>query len=111
MRKKIMSIVAIAFLSIGFAVAQSGPSKFESKNPEEIAKMKTQKMVSKLDLTDEQALFLTDILPTSYWGVEKGGVKIGDTVVMLGCGPVGLLSQKWATYMGADSRIAVDYGD
>ncbi|MBS4538428.1 glutathione-dependent formaldehyde dehydrogenase [Clostridium sp. D2Q-11] len=61
------------------------------------------------DLTDEQALFLTDILPTSYWGVENGGVKIGDTVVILGCGPVGLLAQKWAAYMGASRIIAVDY--
>jgi hypothetical protein len=43
-------------------------------------------------------LFLTDILPTSYWGVENGGVKKGDTVVVLGCGPVGLLSIKWAFY-------------
>ncbi|WP_434512523.1 zinc-dependent alcohol dehydrogenase [Desulfitobacterium sp. AusDCA] len=60
------------------------------------------------DLTDEQVLFLTDILPTSYWGVENGGVKKGDTVVVLGCGPVGLLTQKWANYMGADRIIAVD---
>ncbi|MDF2615148.1 MAG: glutathione-dependent formaldehyde dehydrogenase [Clostridia bacterium] len=61
------------------------------------------------ELTDEQALFLTDILPTSYWGAENGGVKLGDTVVVLGCGPVGLLAQKWAAYMGAKRIIAVDY--
>jgi len=60
-------------------------------------------------LTDEQVLFLTDILPTSYWGAEMGGVKKGDTVVVLGCGPVGLLAQKWAAYMGAGRIIAVDY--
>jgi S-(hydroxymethyl)glutathione dehydrogenase / alcohol dehydrogenase len=60
------------------------------------------------ELTDEQVLFLTDILPTSYWGVENGGVKSGDTVVILGCGPVGLLAQKWAAYMGANHIIAVD---
>jgi S-(hydroxymethyl)glutathione dehydrogenase/alcohol dehydrogenase len=63
------------------------------------------------DLTDEQVLFLTDILPTSYWGVETGGVKKGDTVAVLGCGPVGLLAQKWASYMGAERVIAVDYID
>lgn len=34
-------------------------------------------------LQDEQVLFLTDILPTSYWGVLNGGVKAGDTVVVL----------------------------
>ncbi|MDR0287687.1 MAG: alcohol dehydrogenase catalytic domain-containing protein, partial [Clostridiales bacterium] len=43
------------------------------------------------ELSDEQVLFATDILPTSYWGVENGGVKKDDTVVILGCGPVGLL--------------------
>ncbi|MDQ7093641.1 zinc-dependent alcohol dehydrogenase [Desulfosporosinus sp. PR] len=60
------------------------------------------------DLSDEELLFLTDILPTSYWGAENGGVKKGDTVVVLGCGPVGLLAQKWAAYMGAGRVIAVD---
>jgi S-(hydroxymethyl)glutathione dehydrogenase / alcohol dehydrogenase len=61
------------------------------------------------ELTDEQVLFLTDILPTSYWGtLVIGGVNPGDTVVVLGCGPVGLLSQKWAAYAGAKRIIAVD---
>lgn len=60
------------------------------------------------ELTDEQVLFLTDILPTSYWGVENGGVTNGDVVVVLGCGPVGLLTQKWAAFMGAKRIIAVD---
>ncbi len=63
------------------------------------------------ELTDEQVLFLTDILPTSYWGAETGGVKKGDTVAVLGCGPVGLLTQKWAAHMGAERVIAVDYID
>lgn len=61
------------------------------------------------ELADEQVLFLTDILPTSYWGtIVNGGVKTGDTVVVLGCGPVGLLSQKWAAFAGAKRIIAVD---
>lgn len=59
-------------------------------------------------LSDEQALFLTDILPTSYWGVDIGGVKSGDTVVILGCGPVGLLTIKWAAFRDAKRIIAVD---
>lgn len=61
------------------------------------------------DLSDEQVLFLTDILPTSYWGVDNGGVKKDDTVVVLGCGPVGLLTIKWAIWFGAKRVIAVDY--
>lgn len=63
------------------------------------------------ELSDEQVLFLTDILPTSLWGVDMAGVKFGDTVVVLGCGPVGLLAQKWAIYKGAKRVIAVDCVD
>ncbi len=60
------------------------------------------------ELSDEEVLFLTDILPTSYWGVDNAGVKSGDKVVVLGCGPVGLLSIKWALFKGAKQVIAVD---
>lgn len=60
------------------------------------------------ELVDEQVLFLTDVLPTSYWGVETAGVKQGDIVVVLGCGPIGLTTIKWATYFGAKRIIAVD---
>ena len=60
------------------------------------------------ELTDEQVLFTTDILPTSYWGVDIGGVKPNDTVVVLGCGPVGLLTIKWAIFKGAKRVIAID---
>ncbi len=63
------------------------------------------------ELSDEQVLFLTDVLPTSYWGATNANVKIGDTVVVLGCGPVGLMAQKWAAYLGAGRIIAVDYID
>lgn len=63
------------------------------------------------ELTDEQVLFLTDILPTSRWGIDIANVKSGDTVVVLGCGPVGLLTIKWAIYMGAKNIIAVDNVD
>ena len=61
-------------------------------------------------LDDEEVLFLTDILPTSYWGVEHARVKPGDTVVVLGCGPVGLLTTKWAIRL-ARRVIAVDCVD
>ncbi|MTI82672.1 MAG: glutathione-dependent formaldehyde dehydrogenase [Firmicutes bacterium] len=61
------------------------------------------------ELADEQVLFLTDILPTAYWGNLIGGVKKGSTVTVLGCGPVGLLAQKFAWALGAERVIAVDY--
>jgi S-(hydroxymethyl)glutathione dehydrogenase / alcohol dehydrogenase len=61
------------------------------------------------ELEDEKILFLSDIIPTAYWGVDNAGVKKGDTVVVLGCGPVGLLTQKFAWLKGAKRVIAVDY--
>lgn len=43
------------------------------------------------NLTDEQVLFLTDIFPTGYCGVDWGQVNGGETVVIFGAGPVGIL--------------------
>lgn len=63
------------------------------------------------ELEDEQLLFLSDVLPTAYWSVENGGVKEGDTVIVLGCGPIGLMAQKFAWMKGAKRVIAVDYLD
>lgn len=60
------------------------------------------------DLADEKVLFLSDILPTAYWSVQNAGVKQGDTVIVLGSGPVGLFAQKFATMAGASRVIAVD---
>ncbi|HWJ02182.1 MAG TPA: alcohol dehydrogenase catalytic domain-containing protein, partial [Verrucomicrobiae bacterium] len=61
------------------------------------------------ELEDEKLLFLSDIIPTAYWGVENAGVRQGDTVIVLGCGLVGLLTQKFAWLKGAKRVIAVDY--
>ncbi|MEC2076442.1 zinc-dependent alcohol dehydrogenase [Metabacillus fastidiosus] len=61
------------------------------------------------ELEDESLLFLSDVLPTAYWSVEHAGVKKGDTVIVLGCGPVGLMAQQFAWQKGAERVIAVDY--
>ncbi|RHW38973.1 glutathione-dependent formaldehyde dehydrogenase [Neobacillus notoginsengisoli] len=61
------------------------------------------------ELEDEAVLFLSDVLPTAYWSVENAGVKAGDTVIVLGCGPVGLMAQKFAWMKGAERVIAVDH--
>ena len=63
------------------------------------------------ELEDEKLLFLSDVLPTAYWSVENAGVKKGDTVIVLGCGPVGLMTQQFAWKKGAKRVIAVDYFD
>ncbi|WP_020617022.1 zinc-dependent alcohol dehydrogenase [Paenibacillus daejeonensis] len=60
------------------------------------------------ELEDEALLFLSDVLPTAYWSVENAGVKPGDTVTVLGCGPIGLMTQKFAWMKGASRVIAVD---
>lgn len=44
------------------------------------------------EVSDEAAVFLADILPTGYAAVERGGVRDGDVVVVVGCGPVGLMA-------------------
>jgi threonine dehydrogenase-like Zn-dependent dehydrogenase len=59
-------------------------------------------------LSDEQVLFLTDILPTGYMGAELADVGPGDTVVVFGCGPVGTFAQMSASLRGAARIIAVD---
>lgn len=54
-------------------------------------------------------MFLSDVLPTAYWSVENAGVKKNDTVIVLGCGPVGLMVQKFAWMKGAKRVIAIDF--
>ncbi|QBP42756.1 zinc-dependent alcohol dehydrogenase [Paenisporosarcina antarctica] len=61
------------------------------------------------ELEDESLLFLSDILPTAYWSVENSGLKPGDSVAVLGSGPVGLLVQKFAWMKGAKRVIVVDH--
>lgn len=62
-------------------------------------------------MEDEDVLFLSDIFPTGYQAAEMGGIEEGDTVVVLGCGPVGIFAQKSAQLMGARRVIAVDQHD
>jgi len=59
-------------------------------------------------LDDDQVLFLTDIFPTGWSAVKWGKVKPGDSVVIFGSGPVGLMAQKAAWVNGAERVIAVD---
>jgi S-(hydroxymethyl)glutathione dehydrogenase/alcohol dehydrogenase len=59
-------------------------------------------------LSDEQVLFLSDIVPTAYSGLRWADVKPGETVAVIGCGPVGLMALKLAKIMGAAQTIGVD---
>src|ERR1700709_993857 len=60
------------------------------------------------DLTDEQVLFLSDILPTGYMGAEMCDIEGGDIVAVWGAGPVGQLAMDSARVLGAEQVIAID---
>jgi threonine dehydrogenase-like Zn-dependent dehydrogenase len=62
-------------------------------------------------MTDEQVLFLTDILPTGYMGAEMCGIQPGDTVAVWGCGPVGQFAIASAYLLGAEKVFAIDRFD
>ncbi|KAF9553311.1 GroES-like protein [Agrocybe pediades] len=57
---------------------------------------------------DEKALYLSDILPTSYHAVVDTGVEKGDVVGVWGLGPIGLYVAKWAQLKGASRVIGID---
>lgn len=56
-------------------------------------------------------LFVGDILSTRYFGAERGNIKPGDVVVVLGAGPVGLCAMASARLFGPSKIIAVDTVD
>ncbi|WP_458248419.1 alcohol dehydrogenase catalytic domain-containing protein [Streptomyces sp. MAI_2237] len=60
------------------------------------------------DLTDEQVLFLSDILPTGYMGAEMCDIQDGDVVAVWGAGPVGQFAMDSARVLGAEKVIAID---
>jgi len=59
-------------------------------------------------ITDEQALFLSDAVPTGYMGADFCNIQPGDTVAVWGCGAVGLMAQRSALLMGAERVIGID---
>ena len=69
------------------------------------------KIPENCEVEDEKLLLMSDAMGTAYWSVENAGVKKGNTVIVLGCGPVGLLAQKFCWLHGAERVIAVDYID
>ncbi|WNV77138.1 zinc-dependent alcohol dehydrogenase [Geodermatophilus sp. DSM 44513] len=58
---------------------------------------------------DEDAVLLTDAAATGYFGAQLGDIAEGDTVVVLGAGPVGLVAAQSAWLMGAGRVIVVDH--
>lgn len=59
-------------------------------------------------ISDDQALFLSDIFPTGYMAAENCGIEAGDTVAIWGCGPVAQFAIQSAWMLGAGRVIAID---
>lgn len=60
---------------------------------------------------DERWLYLSDILPTAWQGVQYAGLEAGQSIVVMGLGPVGQLATRIAKHAGAGQVIGVDLVD
>jgi threonine dehydrogenase-like Zn-dependent dehydrogenase len=60
---------------------------------------------------DEQAIFVGDILSTGLFAAERAGIRAGDTVVVIGAGPVGLMAVMCAQLFGPARVFSVDMVD
>lgn len=60
------------------------------------------------EVSDDQAVLLSDIFPTAYFGAKLAEVTPGDTVAVFGCGPVGLFAIASARLLGAGRVFAID---
>lgn len=59
-------------------------------------------------LSDEAAILLGDILSTAFFCADRGHIRPGNTVAVVGCGPVGILACLAAQKRGAQKVFAVD---
>ncbi len=57
----------------------------------------------------EDAVLLTDVVPTGYQAAEMGGIKVGDTVVVFGAGPIGIMAARCCWLFGAARVIIIDH--
>jgi len=62
-------------------------------------------------LTDDIALFAGDVMGTGYHAIAEGGVGTGDSIAVLGLGPVGLCAVQTAVAIGAGPVLAIDTVD
>lgn len=60
------------------------------------------------DLTDEQVVFAGDILTTGYYAAKIARISEGDTVAVLGCGPVGLFTLQYASLLKPGLLLGLD---
>ena len=63
------------------------------------------------EVSDDQAILISDIFPTGWFGAEMAEIHNGHTVAVFGCGPVGQFTIASAMLMNAGRVIAVDHRD
>jgi threonine dehydrogenase-like Zn-dependent dehydrogenase len=99
--------MAIRVFGLGFAFGDlSGAQSQYMRVPE--ADLTLRKIPTENGLGDEDLLFVGDILTTGYDAVRKAGLQPGDTVAVVGAGPVGLCTIMSARALGAGRVVAVD---
>lgn len=59
----------------------------------------------------DDAVLLTDVVPTGYQAAEMAGIQTGDTVVIFGAGPIGIMAAKCSWLFGAGRVIVIDHLD
>ena len=62
-------------------------------------------------VSDDQAILISDIFPTGFFGADIAEIREGDTVAVFGCGPVGLFTIESAKLLNAGRILAVDQLD
>ena len=60
-------------------------------------------------MDEEDAVLLTDVVPTGYFGAQLGEIQEGDVVVVFGAGPVGLMAARTSWLLGAGRVIVLDH--
>jgi threonine dehydrogenase-like Zn-dependent dehydrogenase len=63
------------------------------------------------EVSDDQAILLSDIFPTGFFGAALAEIKKGDTLAVFGCGPVGLFAILSCQLFGAGRILAIDHVD
>ena len=57
----------------------------------------------------DDAVLLTDVVPTGYQAAEMAGILPGDTVVVFGAGPIGIMAARCSWLFGAGRVIIIDH--
>jgi threonine dehydrogenase-like Zn-dependent dehydrogenase len=101
-----MKCMGIRVFGMGFAMGDlPGAQSQYMRVPEADL---TLRKIPENGLGDEDLLFVGDILTTGYDAVRKTGMRPGDVVAVVGCGPVGLCTVMAARALGAGKVVAVD---